>query len=69
MAKFKVGDVVQLMSGGPKMTVTAEGTSSGQVFCNWHTKDEECKGAQFPEGALVKVPGGYSPPSDDSGRV
>jgi uncharacterized protein YodC (DUF2158 family) len=34
---FKVGDVVRLKSGGPKMTVTAVGTGGfqGIVACQW----------------------------------
>ncbi|MGA8414155.1 MAG: DUF2158 domain-containing protein [Xanthobacteraceae bacterium] len=34
---FKVGDTVQLKSGGPKMTVTGVGSDFGQatVWCAW----------------------------------
>jgi uncharacterized protein YodC (DUF2158 family) len=56
MASFKVGDVVQLKSGGPHMTVIEakdiEGTP--HVICSWfdHTKQE---GGAFPADA-VQVP-------------
>lgn len=31
---YKIGDIVQLKSGGPKMTVVQEG-SAGSVWCSW----------------------------------
>jgi len=34
MAEFEVGDIVQLMSGGPKMTVCGYG-GSGWIVCEW----------------------------------
>lgn len=46
---FKVGDEVQLKSGGPVMTVTNIGTASLQ--CTWF-KDDEVKREAFPEEAL-----------------
>ena len=70
MSNFKVGEVVQLASGGPKMTLTSDGAKGGQVCCHWFTRDEELKAADLPEEALVRVSAGYSPSaSDDSGRV
>jgi uncharacterized protein YodC (DUF2158 family) len=37
--QLKAGTVVQLKSGGPKMTVVGEenimGVSTGRVFCEW----------------------------------
>lgn len=38
--KYKAGDVVELKSGGPKMTVSGYVTSNGlnefaKVFCQW----------------------------------
>ncbi len=71
MSKFKVGDVVQLASGGPKMTLTSDdGAKGGQVCCHWFTRDEELKTADLPEEALVRVSSGYSPSSSgESGRV
>ncbi len=70
MSKFKIGEVVQLASGGPKMTLTTDGAKAGQVCCHWFTRDEELKAADLPEDALVRVAAGYSPSSsNDSGRV
>jgi uncharacterized protein YodC (DUF2158 family) len=53
--QFSVGDVVQLASGGPKMTVCGEGTTKGCVYCKWFTKDEAVTGHEFNPGALVSV--------------
>ena len=38
---FKVGDVVELKSGGPKMTVAETGAASGSVLCHWFNHDGE----------------------------
>ena len=35
MADFKTGDVVQLLSGGPKMTVNDWDEFDGTVHCQW----------------------------------
>ena len=32
---FSVGDIVQLLSGGPKMTVTNPSNFEGRVACQW----------------------------------
>lgn len=32
---FKIGDIVQLKSGGPKMTVMSPEKEGGDVFCGW----------------------------------
>lgn len=34
-SKFKIGDIVTLKSGGPRMTVTSFEQSSGKVSCTW----------------------------------
>jgi uncharacterized protein YodC (DUF2158 family) len=51
--ELKTGDVVQLKSGGPKMTVTVVGDQYGvpTVWCVWFvgTKREE---GQFPPDTL-----------------
>jgi uncharacterized protein YodC (DUF2158 family) len=39
MEQFKVGDVVQLKSGGPKMTVS-ELESDNRVFCIWFSGND-----------------------------
>jgi uncharacterized protein YodC (DUF2158 family) len=46
--QFKVGDIVQLKSGGPKMTVESI-ESTGAAFCVWFD--------ETPQGSLVKVHG------------
>jgi uncharacterized protein YodC (DUF2158 family) len=35
MPEFKEGDVVQLKSGGRKMTIIALDISSGEATCSW----------------------------------
>jgi uncharacterized protein YodC (DUF2158 family) len=35
MPEFKEGDVVQLKSGGPKMTIIVLNNSSGEATCSW----------------------------------
>jgi len=35
MPEFKEGDVVQLKSGGPKMTIVVLDISSGEATCSW----------------------------------
>ena len=54
---FKVGDTVQLKSGGPRMTVVNIGTHGGKpgVQCNWFEKTE-VKGEVFPLEALKESP-------------
>ncbi len=49
MAQFKVGDVVQLMSGGPKMTVSE--LAGSQVWCMWFEGTNQ-KTAIFETAAL-----------------
>ncbi len=59
MKKFKVGDVVQLISGGPKMLVVGgpneplEGVEL--VECFWFTKDDELRRSDFHEDFLVET--------------
>lgn len=52
--EIKVGDVVMLKSGGPKMTVgSIEKTSSGPyMFCYWFGEDKE-KTGKFPGVVLT----------------
>jgi uncharacterized protein YodC (DUF2158 family) len=59
--EFKVGDVVQLRSGGRKMTVTAlpEGKGPGDklVQCDWFEGpfgDQRKQRSDFPAEALEK---------------
>jgi uncharacterized protein YodC (DUF2158 family) len=50
---FKVGDIVNLKSGSPMMTVTRVGTTNGEptVWCVWFLESEQ-KSGTFPPGAL-----------------
>ena len=51
---FKIGDVVQLKSGGPKMTVTSISEDQGTLIAIWFegTKKES---EAFPFGALISA--------------
>jgi uncharacterized protein YodC (DUF2158 family) len=56
--EFKIGDVVQLKSGGPKMTVTSVGvehySEKPVVSCVWFVETKESRG-NFPPDALRKT--------------
>ncbi|HEX8300682.1 YodC family protein [Sphingomonas sp.] len=51
-ASFNIGDIVQLKSGGPEMTV--DSLFAGQVFCKWFVGDD-LKTETFSPGALKLV--------------
>lgn len=51
-ASFNIGDVVQLKSGGPEMTVNS--VFGGQVFCKWFVGND-LKTEDFSPGALKLV--------------
>jgi uncharacterized protein YodC (DUF2158 family) len=54
---FKAGDIVQLKSGGPKMTVTQAGedsTGALTVWCSWFEGKMQ-KGGTFPPEALKRA--------------
>ena len=51
MAKFKEGDIVQLKSGGPPMTV-CEVFGDGDHECKWFSGKKLERG-NFPEEALI----------------
>ncbi|MGD0669325.1 MAG: DUF2158 domain-containing protein [Bryobacteraceae bacterium] len=55
--EFRVGNVVQLKSGGPKMTITYVGDQYGTpvVSCSWFDGTTE-KTGRFPPGALKITP-------------
>jgi uncharacterized protein YodC (DUF2158 family) len=57
--QFRVGDVVQLKSGGPKMTVTDVGNDMGGTLSAWVKWFEGTKAQSevFPVGALKKADG------------
>ena len=58
MAEWQVGDVVQLKSGGPVMTVDSL-CADGGCNCKWFLKGEQ-RGGYFPQGTLQKAPRGRS---------
>jgi uncharacterized protein YodC (DUF2158 family) len=51
MAELKVGDVVQLKSGGPKMTIANTKSNPAGILCTWFD-DAEVKSSRFPAAAL-----------------
>ena len=59
MKKWKIGDVVQLASGGPRMTVTDDGAARygpEVAICTWFLPDQSgVKTQEFPEAALIKA--------------
>ena len=52
MREWKMGDVVVLMSGGPRMTITSIQTN-GIIHCMWFTEGG-LKYGQFPKLTLYK---------------
>ena len=51
---FKIGDVVILKSGGPKMTITSVGKDNfgaPTVWCSWFI-DKKNETGSFPIGAV-----------------
>lgn len=65
MAELKIGDVVQLKSGGPKMTIANE--EQGEFICLWFSGDERMSG-KFPRESLIKNPRSQSGRGRASGR-
>ncbi|MGG4603728.1 YodC family protein [Paenalcaligenes sp. Me131] len=53
--KWNIGDVVQLRSGGPRMTVTQLGLTHGRVECSWFVADTELRSAFIHSQAVVRV--------------
>jgi len=51
---FKVGDVVMLKSGGPKMTVSFVSDESGLIECTWFDKSGERKHDEFSPDTLTE---------------
>lgn len=48
--QFQTGDVVQLKSGGPKMTVST--LKDGEVWCVWFDKDNAPQSRVFKPEVL-----------------
>ncbi|MGZ9568755.1 YodC family protein [Alcaligenes nematophilus] len=55
MSTFQVGDVVQLKSGGPEMTVIDKGLDGSKVECMWFVADNESRTQAIPTVALMAV--------------
>jgi uncharacterized protein YodC (DUF2158 family) len=50
--EFKAGDLAQLKSGGPQMTVTIVGENQygrRKVFCQWFDKNKLCEAEFEPD--------------------
>jgi uncharacterized protein YodC (DUF2158 family) len=58
MSAFKVGDVVELKSGGPKMTV-ARLDGDNKIWCNWFGDDGKLVGKTFFAETVKLVDPGY----------
>ena len=55
---LKIGDIVELRSGSPLMTVTQVDTiCSGEISCKWFAKDD-VKYDSFPVNALKRADAG-----------
>lgn len=54
MEQLKVGDVVRLKSGGPKMTVY-EIDKYKMISCKWFDKKEEIQCLDFTQDTLEKI--------------
>jgi uncharacterized protein YodC (DUF2158 family) len=55
MAQIKVGDVVQLKSGGPKMTVESIEANPAGILCTWFDGADK-KSSCFQPDALEPAP-------------
>lgn len=53
-AKFSVGSIVKLKSGGPEMTVQSVPNQYHEYFCQWFAGKKLERG-EFPEGSLMKA--------------
>ena len=61
MAKYKMGDVVQLKSGGPEMTVASVSKLMGTSYeCQWFSGKKLERG-NFPEDSLQNPPARTGP--------
>jgi len=55
---FSVGDVVQLKSGGPKMTVSRQDESNSRsLWCVWFDDEQSTQAACFNDVVLKKSAG------------
>ena len=58
MSDLKIGDIVTLKSGGPRMVVdlVPEGEESTHAFCMWMSASNELQEGEFRQAVLVKAP-------------
>ncbi len=54
MSKFNQGEIVQLKSGGPKMTVQSIDEKYNSIHCQWFAGSKLNDG-HFTEESLIKV--------------
>jgi uncharacterized protein YodC (DUF2158 family) len=66
MPDLRVGDVVQLKSGGPKMTVASTKSNAAGILCTWFDGNE-VKSSRFPAEALSGSKA--APPKKPTARV
>jgi len=55
---MKIGDIVQLKSGGPTMTIVAiyeSASANDKIQCDWFNSNIEVSSRRFPEDALRQV--------------
>jgi uncharacterized protein YodC (DUF2158 family) len=53
---FKIGDVVVLKSGGPKMTICGLPVENiSRYHCEWFDDSGELKRSRFPREALMAI--------------
>jgi uncharacterized protein YodC (DUF2158 family) len=69
MSQFKTGTVVQLKSGGPRMTCTGEPDPEveGQVHCQWFA-GAKLETGWFPPESLMVVDGAEASPDKPQGK-
>ena len=51
MAEFKIGDAVELKTGGPKMTVERL-DSNNSVYCQWFDGEHKLRNGSFQAETL-----------------
>jgi uncharacterized protein YodC (DUF2158 family) len=66
MSDFKLGDVVQLKSGGPKMTI--DRISVSQASCTWF-EGTKLEGGWFEMAILISAGAGPSSSAEKEKRI
>jgi uncharacterized protein YodC (DUF2158 family) len=59
MSTYQIGTTVQLISGGPVMTVKAPG-NNGRIYCQWFA-GKKLEQGEFPMASLKQVPAPSAP--------